>query len=83
MWNTALLWLACGSLFSCEAAPARERVWLRAAQGDVEVLTTDSPGAARRVLAELEALRRAVEETAPWLAGASAPLRVVVFSGEE
>jgi tetratricopeptide (TPR) repeat protein len=83
MWNTALLWLACGSLFSCEAAPARERVWLRAAQGDVEVLTTDSPRAAQRVLAELESLRKAVSETAPWLANASAPLRVVVFSGEQ
>lgn len=83
MWNTALLWLACGSLFTCEAAPARERVWLRASQGEVEVLTTDSPRTAQRVLGELEALRRAMEETAPWLANASAPLRVVVFSSEE
>lgn len=83
MWNATLFWLACGSLLSCEAAPPRERVWLRAAHGPVELLTTADAESARRALAELEALRGAVAQTAPWLAAASAPLRIVAFSSEE
>lgn len=83
MWNAALFWLACGSLLTCEAAPPRQRVWLRASQGHVEVLTTADVGTARWVLAELDALRRAVAQIAPWLASACSPLRVVAFSGEE
>jgi len=83
MWNAALFWLACGPLLTCEAAEARQPVWLRASQGPVEVLTTGGMRTARWVLAELDALRQAVAQAAPWLASAFAPLRVVVFSGEE
>ncbi|MFZ5929481.1 MAG: tetratricopeptide repeat protein [Acidobacteriota bacterium] len=83
MWNTALLWLACGTLPSWDAPLAREPVWLRAAQGRVELLTTADARTAQWALAELEALRGAVAQTAPWLAAASAPLRIVAFSSEE
>lgn len=83
MWNAALFWMAFGTLLSWEAAPARERVWMRAASGQVEVLTTADARTAQWALAEVEALREAVRQTAPWLATASAPLRIVAFSSEE
>ncbi len=83
MWNAALFWMACGTLLSWDAAPARERVWVRAASGQVEVLTTADARTARWALGELQALREAVAQTAPWLAAASAPLRIVAFSSEE
>ncbi len=83
MWNTALFWLACGTLSSWDATVAREQVWLRATQGQVELLTTADARTAQWALAELEALREAVAQTAPWLAAASAPLRIVAFSSEE
>ncbi len=83
MWNAALFWIACGTILSWDAAPARERVWVRAASGQVEVLTTAGAPAAQWALGEVEALREAVRRTAPWLAAASTPLRIVAFSSEE
>ncbi len=83
MWSVAPIWVAWGTMLVSVSAPARERVWLRAQAGQVEVLTTAGAPAAQAALIELEKLRAAMAQTAPSLAGASARLTIVGFSGEE
>jgi len=73
-----LLWAL---LAGCAAA--EERVWLRAAQGQVELITTAGADEAREAMEEIEALRAALSEAAPWLVRSPGRLRIVAFSGEE
>lgn len=82
MRNTAIPGLLLGALLAGSAA-AGERVWLRAARGHAELITTAGADEAREAMGEIEALRAALSEAAPWLARSTGRLRVVAFSGEE
>lgn len=83
MRHVTILGLLMGALAARSAAAAGGRVWLRAADGEVELITTAGAEPARTAMAEIGALRRALAEAAPWLVRNPGRLRIVAFSGEE
>ncbi len=82
MRNAAILGLMLYALLAGSAS-AGERIWLRAVRGHVELITSARADEAQEAMEEIEALRAALSEAAPWLARNPGRLRIVAFSGEE